>query len=241
MNNFKSYITDTVGVISLLTVGIALKNAKDKRADDIVGHKQGLYEVYIKRPQDFFFALIAIIVLSPVFAGAALAVRIMLGSPVLFTQERPGLNGKAFKMYKFRTMKNEYDVNGDLLSDEERLTEFGKALRATSIDELPELINIVKGEMSFVGPRPLLMRYLDRYNERQARRHEVRPGITGLAQIHGRNSISWDEKFEWDVIYIDNITFASDVKIVLDTIKVVLKKEGIHSASSVTMNEFTGE
>ena len=241
MNNFKSYITDTVGVISLLTVGIALKNAKDKRADDIVGHKQGLYEVYIKRPQDFFFALIAIIVLSPVFAGAALAVRIMLGSPVLFTQERPGLNGKAFKMYKFRTMKNEYDVNGDLLSDEERLTEFGKALRATSIDELPELINIVKGEMSFVGPRPLLMRYLDRYNERQARRHEVRPGITGLAQIHGRNSISWDEKFEWDVIYIDNITFASDVKIVLDTIKVVLKKVGIHSASSVTMNEFTGE
>ncbi|MBQ6440292.1 MAG: sugar transferase [Mogibacterium sp.] len=207
----------------------------------MVGHKQGLYEVYIKRPQDFFFALIAIIVLSPVFAGAALAVRIMLGSPVLFTQERPGLNGKAFKMYKFRTMKNEYDVNGDLLSDEERLTEFGKALRATSIDELPELINIVKGEMSFVGPRPLLMRYLDRYNERQARRHEVRPGITGLAQIHGRNSISWDEKFEWDVIYIDNITFASDVKIVLDTIKVVLKKEGIHSASSVTMNEFTGE
>jgi len=200
----------------------------------------GPYEKYFKRPQDLVCALTAAAVLSPVMGITAVLVRNKLGSPVLFTQERPGRNGKIFKLYKFRTMTDERDANGELLPDEDRLTSFGKKLRATSLDELPELINIIKGDMSIVGPRPLLVRYLPRYNEHQARRHEVRPGFTGLAQIHGRNAISWEEKFNWDVKYVDRITFLGDWKIILDTVRVVLKHEGISSDTSATMEEFMG-
>ena len=203
-------------------------------------HKKGIYERYIKRPQDFICALLALIVLSPVILILAILVRTKLGSPVLFTQDRPGLNGKIFKLYKFRTMTSQKDENGNLLPDEVRLTSFGKKLRATSLDELPELINILKGDMSVVGPRPLLVQYLNRYNAHQARRHEVRPGFTGYAQVNGRNSISWEEKFNLDVEYVDNISFLNDWKIVFQTVGVVLKKDGVNSETSVTMEEFMG-
>lgn len=203
-------------------------------------HKQGFYERYIKRPQDFCCALAALIVLSPVMAVTALLVRLKLGSPVIFKQERPGLNGKVFTLYKFRTMTDEKDEEGNLLPDDVRLTKFGKLLRSTSLDELPELFNILKGDMSVVGPRPLLVRYLPLYNKHQRRRHEVRPGFTGYAQVHGRNAISWEEKFDLDVEYVDHVTFLGDWKIILQTVKTVLKREGISSESSVTMEEFKG-
>ena len=182
----------------------------------------------------------ATVVLSPVMLTTAVLVRLKLGSPILFRQERPGKDEKIFRLYKFRTMTDERDANGELLPDEIRLTDFGKKLRATSLDELPELLNIIKGDMSIVGPRPLLALYLPRYNEHQARRHEVRPGFTGLAQVHGRNAISWEEKFNWDVRYVDHITFLGDCRIVLETIKTVLTHEGISSATSATMEEFMG-
>lgn len=200
----------------------------------------GLYEKYIKRPQDFLCALLATIVLSPVMFITAILVAVKLGRPVLFKQERPGRNGKIFKIYKFRTMTDERDKEGNLLPDSVRLTSFGKKLRSTSLDELPELFNMLKGDMSVVGPRPLMPKYLPRYNEHQARRHEVRPGFTGLAQVHGRNSISWEEKFDWDVKYVDHITFLGDWKIIFETVRTVLKREGITSDTSVTMEEFMG-
>ena len=205
-----------------------------------MSHKKGFYEKYIKRPQDFLCASLALIVLSPVMGITAILVKKKLGSPVLFTQDRPGLNGKTFKLYKFRTMTDDRDENGNLLPDEDRLPPFGIKLRSTSLDELPELINIWKGDMSVVGPRPLLVRYLSRYNEHQARRHEVRPGFTGLAQVHGRNAISWDEKFDWDVKYVDHITFLDDWKIIFRTVATVLKREGISAANDATMPEFMG-
>ena len=205
-----------------------------------MAHKKGFYERFVKRPQDFLCASLALIVLSPVIGVTALLVRSKLGSPVIFTQDRPGMNGKIFRLYKFRTMTDDRDEAGNLLSDEERLPPFGKKLRATSLDELPELINIWRGDMSVVGPRPLLVRYLTRYNEFQARRHEVRPGFTGLAQVSGRNAISWDEKFEKDVEYVDHITFLGDWKIVFETVRTVLKREGISSDTSATMEEFMG-
>jgi len=171
----------------------------------------------------------------------AVLVRVKLGSPVLFTQERPGRDGKIFKLYKFRTMTDARDENGELLPDDQRLPAFGQKLRSTSLDELPELINMIKGDMAVVGPRPLLVRYLPRYNAHQARRHEVRPGFTGLAQVHGRNAISWEEKFDWDVKYVDNITFKGDLQIIIDTVKTVLKREGISGAAGeATMTEFMG-
>lgn len=205
-----------------------------------MAYKKGFYEKYIKRPQDFLCASLALIALSPVMAVTAVLVKSKLGSPVLFTQDRPGLNGKTFKLYKFRTMTDEKDKNGNLLPDEDRLSPFGQKLRSTSLDELPELVNIWKGDMSVVGPRPLLVRYLSRYNEHQARRHEVRPGFTGLAQVHGRNAISWDEKFNWDVKYVDYITFSGDWKIIFKTVTTVLKREGISAANDATMPEFMG-
>lgn len=200
----------------------------------------GLYEKYIKRLMDVMLSAWAFIMLMPVMAVLALLVRIRLGSPVIFKQKRPGKNGKIFNIYKFRTMTDERDKEGCLLPDDIRLTSFGRKLRESSLDELPELINVIKGDMSLVGPRPLMVKYLPLYNKMQARRHEVLPGFTGLAQIHGRNSISWEEKFKWDVKYVDNITFLNDWKIILDTVKTVLRKDGIHAEGSVTMPEFAG-
>lgn len=203
-------------------------------------HKKGFYERSIKRPQDFTCALLAIIVLSPILLVTAILVRIKLGSPVLFKQDRPGMNGKIFRLCKFRTMLPPKDGVIDPKKDAERLTPFGKKLRSTSLDELPELFNILKGDMAVVGPRPLLVQYLDRYNEHQARRHEVRPGFTGHAQVNGRNAISWEEKFDLDVEYVDNVTFLGDWKIIFKTIGVVFKRSGINSDSSATMEEFMG-
>ena len=204
------------------------------------GHKKGFYEKFVKRPQDFLCALAAIIVLSPVMLITAILVRTKLGSPLIFKQERPGLNGKVFMLYKFRTMTDKKDAEGNLLPDEIRLTGFGKKLRSTSLDELPELFNILKGDMAVVGPRPLLVRYLPRYNAHQARRHEVRPGFTGYAQVNGRNSITWEDKFDKDVYYVDHVTFLGDWKIIFQTVGTVLKREGISSDTSATMEEFMG-
>lgn len=201
----------------------------------------GPYEKYLKRPIDIICSLLALIVFSWLYLIIALLVRIKLGSPVLFKQERPGKDEKIFNLYKFRTMTDERDEKGNLLPDEMRLTKFGKLLRATSLDELPEALNILKGDMSIIGPRPLLVRYLPRYNEEQHRRHEVRPGLSGYAQVHGRNNITWTEKFRLDVEYVDHITFITDVKILIETVhKAFIKQEGISSTTSATMEEFMG-
>jgi lipopolysaccharide/colanic/teichoic acid biosynthesis glycosyltransferase len=189
---------------------------------------------------DFILSLIAIIMLSPVFLIVAFLVKTKLGSPVLFKQERPGLHGNIFKMYKFRTMTDEKNEDGELLPDSVRLTKFGKFLRSTSLDELPGLFNIFKGDMSIIGPRPLLVQYLPLYNEHQKRRHEVRPGLSGLAQVNGRNAISWEEKFNYDVEYVDNVSFTTDWKIILLTIKKVFIREGINSETAATMEYFEG-
>ncbi len=203
--------------------------------------KIGFYEKYIKRLLDIVCALLALIVFGWLYGLLAILVRVKLGSPILFSQERPGKNEKIFKLYKFRTMTDARDENGALLPDEGRLTHFGKLLRATSLDELPEAVNILKGDMSVIGPRPLLVKYLPRYNAFQHRRHEVRPGLSGYAQVHGRNALNWEERFALDVWYVDHISFLGDLKIVFQTIgKAFIKHDGISSETSATMEEFTG-
>ena len=198
------------------------------------------YQKYIKVPQDIFIAIIALIVLSPILLVVAILVRINLGAPIIFKQERAGKYGKPFFMYKFRSMSNARDEKGNLLSDGERLGRFGKLLRSTSLDELPSLLNVICGKVSLVGPRALYVKYISRYSLEQARRLEVRPGITGLAQVNGRNAISWEKRFEYDVEYVDSISFIGDWKILFKTIGKVFKREGINSATSATMEEFMG-
>lgn len=204
--------------------------------------KQGnrLYAQHVKRILDFAVSLLLLVVLAPVFLAVGIAVRVNMGSPVVFRQQRPGKGGELFDMYKFRTMSDARDAEGNLLPDGARLTRFGKALRRTSLDELPELWNVLKGDMSIVGPRPLLVRYLPLYDERQRHRHDVRPGITGLAQVNGRNSISWEEKFEWDIAYVEGVSFLGDLRIAVKTVRTVLGRKGVSSSTSATMEEFRG-
>lgn len=199
-----------------------------------------IYRRFGKRLLDLSIALPVLILFSPVLAGLALLVRANLGTPVLFRQQRPGLHGRPFYMVKFRTMTDARDAQGALLPDAERLTRFGKFLRSSSLDELPELWNVVKGDMSLVGPRPLLMQYLARYTPEQARRHEVRPGVTGWAQVNGRNAISWEQKFAYDVWYVDNLSFWLDLKILWLTVRKIIAREGISQTGQATMEEFRG-
>ena len=200
-----------------------------------------MYRSLFKRVFDFILSLTAIIILSPVLLLLTVIGAFLMGGNPFFTQERPGKDGKIFKLVKFRSMNNKRDERGELLPDEKRLTYYGKFLRNTSLDELPELINILKGDMAIVGPRPLLVRYLTRYSKTQARRHEVRPGLTGLAQVNGRNAISWEEKFRYDVEYVDNLSLMLDIKIILMTVLKVVKRDGISSENSATMEEFMGQ
>lgn len=227
------FISIFVGGIAFVMEILAEKKIKKKKY-------RGIYERFIKRPMDCFLATLSLLFLSPFILILSLLVRVFLGSPVLFEQDRPGKDGKVFKLYKFRTMTDKRDEDGQLLADEKRLTTFGKLLRSSSLDELPELFNIIKGEMSLIGPRPLLVKYLPLYNEEQAKRHDVRPGLTGLAQSRGRNSLSWEEKFKLDVEYVNHITFLGDLKIIVDTIRSVLNSEGISADGDVTMPFFTG-
>ena len=200
----------------------------------------GIYRRYIKRPMDFILSLCAIILLAPVLVITTLLVRVKLGSPVIFKQQRPGQNGKIFTMYKFRTMTDACNANGELLPDCDRLNGFGRLLRSSSLDELPELFNILKGDMSIIGPRPLLVQYLPLYNAYQKQRHKVRPGLSGLAQVSGRNAIEWEEKFRLDVEYADSVSFLGDWRIILLTFKKVFAREGINSESASTVAPFSG-
>lgn len=227
-----------IAIAFVIGVIAAIADAGGKKSR--IHKPYGPYEQFVKRGLDAFLATGALIVLSPVLLITAILVRVKLGSPIFFTQDRPGRDGKIFKLYKYRTMLPPKDGVIDPAQDAARLTPFGKKLRSTSLDELPELINIIKGDMAVVGPRPLLVQYLSRYNTHQARRHEVRPGFTGLAQVHGRNAISWEEKFDWDVKYVDHITFMGDVRIILDTVKTVIRRDGISAAGEATMGEFMG-
>lgn len=226
-------ISICAGGVAFVMEILAERKMKNKKC-------KGVYEKFVKRVMDCFLATLCLLIFSPLMLILAILVRTFLGTPVLFEQDRPGKNGKVFKLYKFRTMTDKRDENGQLLADELRLTAFGKMLRASSLDELPELLNIIKGEMSLIGPRPLLVQYLPLYNQKQARRHEVRPGLTGLAQSRGRNSLSWEEKFKLDVEYVDHITFLGDLKIIADTVVQVLNREGISDNTGVTMEAFRG-
>ena len=201
---------------------------------------EAMYKNFIKRILDIILSFLALVILSPLLILTAFLIRIKLGEPVFFKQLRPGKNEKIFGILKFRTMTDAKDENGNLLPDEIRLTRFGQFLRSTSIDELPELLNILNGDMSIVGPRPLLVQYLERYNEEQKHRHDVKPGLTGLAQVNGRNGITWEEKFHYDLEYVKNITFYGDCKIIFQTVMKVFGREGISSTTSVTMEEFKG-
>lgn len=246
MNRFGKFIT---GVLSATAITAVILNARGKRRRKQDSQKPyyendhkpyGPYEKYVKRPLDCILASGALVVFSPVLLVTSVLVKKKLGSPVLFTQDRPGKDGKIFKLYKFRTMTDERNENGELLSDDVRLTSFGKKLRSTSIDELPELINIAEGDMAVIGPRPLLVKYLNRYDKEQIRRHDVLPGLTGLAQANGRNGLSWDEKFKLDNEYVKKITLLGDLKILAETVKSVFNHEGISSETSATMEEFLG-
>lgn len=197
-----------------------------------------MYRKYVKRVLDFILSLLALIVLSPVLLILFVLVRVKLGKPAIFKQERPGLNEKIFTLYKFRTMTDERDENGNLLPDEKRLTKFGKILRSTSLDELPELFNILKGDMSIVGPRPLAVRYLPYYNDEERHRHDTRPGLTGLAQINGRNALEWETRFEYDIKYVTNITFVNDCNLILKTVKKVFKKENVIVKEQNSLKDF---
>ena len=227
MGFLRKTITGITGTIATLTAGVAIKNAFEVRTDEEAGHKQGCYEKYVKRPQDFLLASLAMVALCPVLAATAVAVRINLGSPVLFTQERPGKDERIFKLYKFRTMTDSRDSQGKLLPDTERMTPFGTKLRSTSLDELPELFNIIMGDMAIIGPRPLLVQYLPFYTEKEKQRHSIRPGLTGLAQVNGRNFVKWDDRLAMDVDYATTISFVKDVTIFIKTIYKVLKKEDV--------------
>lgn len=197
-----------------------------------------MYRKYIKRLLDIILSMLGIIITFPIFLVVGIFVIIFLGRPAIFRQKRPGKDGKIFTLYKFRTMTNKKDKQGNLLPDEQRLTKFGKFLRKTSLDEIPEFFNILKGDMSFIGPRPLLVEYLDYYTEEEMHRHDVRPGLTGLAQVNGRNLLSWEEKFQKDLEYVNNITFINDVKIIFKTVKTVLVREGINQTGNATMKPF---
>ena len=199
-----------------------------------------MYNKYFKRAFDVLVSAAALLILSPIYALIAILIRVKLGSPIIFVQQRPGKDGKVFRLYKFRTMTDARDENGVLLADEFRMTRFGEMLREMSLDELPELWNILRGDMSLVGPRPLLTEYLELYNERQMHRHDVRPGLTGWAQVNGRNTLSWEEKFELDVEYVEQVSFIKDIKIILMTVGNVLRREGINSETAVTMERFQG-
>lgn len=235
--NIECFLKAVLIIFGIVSVFIV---ASDRITAVTFPYHQGIYEKYIKRVQDFWCAAVALVVLSPVMAVTAVLVRVKLGSPVLFRQKRPGRGEKIFELWKFRTMTDERDKAGNILPDEARLTSFGKILRATSLDELPELFNIIKGDMAVVGPRPLLVKYLPRYSERPRHRHDVRPGLTGLAQVSGRNGISWEEKFEDDLEYVSSIRFLSDWKIIFRTVQTVVRHDGINSAKSPTMEEFLG-
>jgi lipopolysaccharide/colanic/teichoic acid biosynthesis glycosyltransferase len=200
--------------------------------------KNTIYSKYIKRLLDIILSLFVIILFSWLYLILFVLVRVKLGSPVLFKQQRPGKDEKIFGMYKFRSMTDERDENGELLPDDVRLTAFGKKLRATSLDELPEFFNILKGDMSFIGPRPLLVKYLPYYTERERLRHSVRPGLTGYAQAHGRNAISWEKKFEYDIYYVEHLTFLTDVKVIIDTVKAVLTHDGVALNALPDLDEY---
>ena len=198
----------------------------------------GFYAKYVKRALDILISVTALVLFSWVYAILALIVRINLGAPVLFTQDRPGKDGKIFKLYKFRSMSNAKDKNGNLLPDKDRLNRFGRLLRSTSLDELPELINMLKGDMSLIGPRPLLVKYLEHYNHLENRRHEVRPGLTGLAQVSGRNAATWKERFQKDIEYVDHLSFSLDIKVFFLTIKKIFVREGIEYQGTGTINDY---
>ena len=228
-----------LSIILISTIMALIAFISDQFTKSKSNHKTyGPYEQYIKRPLDAFLATGALIFFSPILFVVALLIKIKLGSPVLFKQQRPGQDEKIFNLIKFRTMTDERDEAGNLLPDSIRLTKFGRFLRGTSLDELPELINIIKGDMAIIGPRPLRVHYLPWYSEEQSHRHDVRPGLTGYAQAHGRNTVNWDDKFIMDVQYVNKITFSGDIKIILSTIKTVLKHEGIHSDTAATMESF---
>ena len=235
-------IRNTVRIVTAAgAVAAAAAAVSDLKKDNEGTHKpRGIYEAHVKRPLDAFLAASAAVALSPVMLGTAFLVRKKLGSPVLFEQDRPGKDEKIFRLYKFRTMTEEKDADGNLLPDEDRLPAFGRLLRSTSLDELPELLNIIKGDMAIVGPRPLLVKYLSRYNETQKRRHEVRPGLTGLAASEFRNTGGWERKLALDVEYVDNITFLGDLKIILRTIQMVLGRKDINEEGEATASEFMG-